>query len=166
MIFITGKEYYDYLIHKNQQPQQLYWYEKLYIYYYENIVTVTLIYIIIIVALFYNNHIIKLIGKSSSKQSGGSNSIAESGFKLNKSPGGLISRVKSVASTGLRYGNYAGDYAVEGIKSNGGFFSKAMFFIFIGVGFTVYIFPVIALFLIGALTFLLVRKTFAEIITS
>ena len=67
--------------------------------------------------------------------------------------------------TGAEYGKAGLSYGAEQFREKSEFIYKYIAMIFIGVGFTVYIFPVLAIFLIGALTFLIVRKNIAGVIT-
>jgi hypothetical protein len=67
-------------------------------------------------------------------------------------------RGKELGSAGLEYGS-------EQLREKSEFIYKYIALIFIGIGFSVYIFPVLAMFLIGALTFLIVRKSIAGVIT-
>jgi hypothetical protein len=67
--------------------------------------------------------------------------------------------------TGAEYGKAGLSYGAEQFREKSEFIYKYIAMIFIGIGFTVYIFPVLAMFLIGALTFLIVRKSIAGVIT-
>lgn len=67
-------------------------------------------------------------------------------------------RSKELGSAGIAYGT-------NQIRENSEFIYKYIAIIFIGIGFSVYIFPVLAMFLIGAVTFLIVRKSIADVIT-
>jgi hypothetical protein len=67
--------------------------------------------------------------------------------------------------TGAEYGKAGMTYGAEQFRENSEFIYKYIALIFIGIGFSVYIFPVLAMFLIGALTFLIVRKSIAGVIT-
>jgi hypothetical protein len=72
---------------------------------------------------------------------------------------------KELGSAGLEYGKAGISYGADQIRENSDFIYKYIAMIFIGIGFSVYIFPVLAMFLIGALTFLIVRKSIAGVIT-
>ena len=65
---------------------------------------------------------------------------------------------KELGSAGIAYG-------ADQFREKSEFIYKYIAMIFIGIGFSVYIFPVLAMFLIGALTFLIVRKSIAGVIT-
>ena len=74
-------------------------------------------------------------------------------------------RGKELGSAGLEYGKEGIVYGAEQFREKSEFIYKYIALIFIGIGFSVYIFPVLAMFLIGALTFLIVRKNIANVIT-
>lgn len=74
-------------------------------------------------------------------------------------------RSKELGSAGLEYGKAGIAYGAEQFREESEFIYKYIALIFIGIGFSVYIFPVLAMFLIGALTFLIVRKNIANVIT-
>jgi hypothetical protein len=67
--------------------------------------------------------------------------------------------------TGAEYGKAGIAYGADQFREKSEFIYKYIAMIFIGIGFSVYIFPVLAMFLIGALTFLIVRKSIAGVIT-
>jgi nitrate reductase NapE component len=69
--------------------------------------------------------------------------------------------VKAGAQAGIRAGEYAGDK----LRENASGISNIVIFIFIGFGFMMYIFPVLAMGLIGALTFLIARRTIVDTAT-
>mgnify|MGYP006888323187 CR=1 FL=1 len=69
----------------------------------------------------------------------------------------------SLAGDGL---DKASKFVEDRATTTGEIISKWSMFICIGVGFTVYIFPVIALFIIGIITFFLSRKAIAGFITA
>lgn len=81
----------------------------------------------------------------------------------------LGSNIKSGVESGYAQGKELGsaglEYGTEQLREKSEFIYKYIALIFIGIGFSVYIFPVLAMFLIGALTFLIVRKSIAGIIT-
>lgn len=74
-------------------------------------------------------------------------------------------RGKELSSAGIEYGKEGIAYGAEQFREKSEFIYKYIALIFIGIGFSVYIFPVLAMFLIGALTFLIVRKNIANVIT-
>ena len=74
-------------------------------------------------------------------------------------------RSKELGSAGIEYGKAGIAYGAEQMREKSDFIYKYIAMIFIGIGFSVYIFPVLAMFLIGALTFLIVRKSIAGVIT-
>lgn len=74
-------------------------------------------------------------------------------------------RGKELGSSGIEYGKEGIAYGAEQFREKSEFIYKYIALIFIGIGFSVYIFPVLAMFLIGALTFLIVRKNIANVIT-
>lgn len=74
-------------------------------------------------------------------------------------------RGKELGSAGIEYGKEGIAYGAEQFREKSEFIYKYIALIFIGIGFSVYIFPVLAMFLIGALTFLIVRKNIANVIT-
>lgn len=74
-------------------------------------------------------------------------------------------RSKELGSAGLEYGKEGIVYGAEQFREKSEFIYKYIALLFIGIGFSVYIFPVLAMFLIGALTFLIVRKNIANVIT-
>ncbi len=69
----------------------------------------------------------------------------------------------SLAGEGL---DKASKYVEDRATTTSEIISKWSMFICIGIGFTVYIFPVIALFIIGVITFFLSRKAIAGFITA
>ena len=71
----------------------------------------------------------------------------------------------SGAKAGAKAGVEAGEYAADKYRENAGGISKIIAFIFLGAGFMMYIFPVLAMGLIGALTFLIARGTIVDIFT-
>jgi len=74
-------------------------------------------------------------------------------------------RSKELGSAGIEYGKAGIAYGAEQFREKSDFIYKYIAMIFIGIGFSIYIFPVLAMFLIGALTFLIVRKSIAGVIT-
>ena len=74
-------------------------------------------------------------------------------------------RGKELGRAGIEYGKEGIAYGAEQFREKSEFIYKYIALIFIGIGFSVYIFPVLAMFLIGALTFLIVRKNIANVIT-
>lgn len=58
-----------------------------------------------------------------------------------------------------------GEYLGEQYREHATGISNIIVFIFLGIGFMAYIFPIIAMVLIGALTFLIARRTIVNTIT-
>lgn len=171
-LFLSGHTYYNRI--KNKHHENIKWYERLYIIYYENFKIILLLIMCIILYIILCNHVstnIKIcqigglsMSSKANKNMGKAKSLISSIGKKEtyKNIGSKISsgygRSKELASQGLHYG-------VDQVREKSEFIYKYIAMAFIGIGFTVYIFPVLAMFLIGALTFLIVRKSIAGVIT-
>jgi hypothetical protein len=73
---------------------------------------------------------------------------------------------KELGAQGLQYGREGIARGADEFKENSAVIYKYIALIFLGIGFTMYIFPILAMFLMGALTFLIVRKDIANLITA
>lgn len=85
-------------------------------------------------------------------------SYAKLGSSISSGVKSGYAKSKELGSAGIAYG-------ADQFREKSEFIYKYIAMIFIGIGFSVYIFPVLAMFLIGALTFLIVRKSIAGVIT-
>jgi hypothetical protein len=182
-IFITGPEYYYAILNKPRANRT--WYDKLYLYYYANfsVIIILLVTGIIIIKYGWNaNYLVR-----THTQSGGARVTSTMGIKgialdkatknMEKTTGTIASAGKAVVSkdtykkayggvkAGVSAGISAGEYAGEQFRENASGISNIVVFIFLGFGFMAYIFPVLAMALIGALTFLIARRTIVNTIT-
>lgn len=190
-LFLPGRTYYNRL--KNKPISQQAWYEYIYILYYENFKIIILIMICFkllnfITVYHYNNtrrqsggfNFVKGVSGVSGKITS-STMLSKSRKNMDKTKSALSapfkkesyqklgSSIKSGVQSGYTRGKELGSagisYGADQIRENSEFIYKYIAMIFIGIGFSVYIFPVLAMFLIGALTFLIVRKSIAGVIT-
>ncbi len=181
ILFLRGQDYYSSLLEKPHTA----WYENLYLAYYTNFKHVYLF--AIWVAMVYICWLSKDNQFTKSTQSGGAFGIGK--YKVGglttvlgkgavsrmQSTGSALSKLgskstytsagKGVLSAG-RTGIEAGEYMADRYKAQTGGISGFVAFAFLGIGFMVYIFPVLAMGLLGALTFFIARDTLANTFTA
>ena len=188
-IFITGPEYYYAILDKARDDRT--WYDKLYLYYYTNFPVIIILLVTGIIIIKYGWNASYLVRTNSKggyhrkyiAQSGGARVTSTMGIKgialdkatknMEKTTGAIASAGKAVVSKdtykkaygGIKAGVSAGEYAGEQFRENASGISNIVVFIFLGFGFMAYIFPVLAMALIGALTFLIARRTIVNTIT-
>lgn len=191
-IFITGPEYYNTIRDKKLDDRT--WYDKLYLYYYTNFPVIIILLVTGIIIIKYGwttNYLTQTHSnaghKHKLKQSGGASVTSTMGIKgisldkttknIEKTKSALSSAGKAVVSKdtykkayggikeGVSAGVSAGEYAGEQYREHATGISNIVVFIFLGFGFMAYIFPVLAMGLIGALTFLIARRTIVNTIT-
>jgi len=184
LLFLSGRDYYTELQHKQDRA----WYERAYMTYYEFIEYLTSnpvmvlagLALVIILAIWIPVTYLKQ--PIQRKQYGGAvipvpladmtkKNMAATGSAISKGAKAAVSldTYKKGAKAGIKAGAKAslaaGEYAADTYRDNAGGLSSIVAFIFLGIGFMMYIFPVLAMGLIGALTFLIARGTIVDMFT-
>jgi hypothetical protein len=189
-LFITGPTYYNKIKTKQQSDRS--WYDNLYIVYYENFYVLVVLLICIILYNYISiPQVIAAtqkggfsyaqgIGREASwlskktrlskatknieriKSLGKKETYKKLGSKISSGVSTGYEKSKELGARGLEYGRQG----VDQFKESSSVIYKYVAIIFLGIGFTMYILPVVAMFLIGAITFLIVRKDITKLITS
>lgn len=183
-LFLSGRDYYTELQHKQDRT----WYERAYMTYYESIEYLTsnpvmviaglalvIIFAIWIPVTYLNQPIQRkqyggdaiplLLADKTKKNMSATGSTISKGAKAAVSLDTYKKGAKAGIKAGAKASLAAGEYAADTYRDNAGGISKLVVFIFLGAGFMMYIFPVLAMGLIGALTFLIARGTIVDMFT-